>query len=244
MCVALAVIVIIAYMVYNDYQVQQEIDRKLLVSKQKEIISESDELLLSIAQIPMSSRIISMLHNRILSALQQILTVNPNSIGIQQRISDIKNQLSANKDNSSESPNFTPPSDADQCLRITKVARRLRKIIRIEFNRGRLSQQELLREDKRLELMIYKIQFNNLARNIEEAQRTNSPGTQRQLLSSGIASLRKLNSDDPWMKSLYDSFTQQLVSLNNAQESKHQADLNSQQEKDEIDALFMPKKKW
>ena len=39
LCIAAAMLLMIAYMVYNDYKIQQEIDQKALIAKKKEIIN-------------------------------------------------------------------------------------------------------------------------------------------------------------------------------------------------------------
>ena len=61
LCIAAAMLLMIAYMVYNDYKIQQEIDQKALIAKKKEIINETDELLLNVTQIPYSTKIIIVL---------------------------------------------------------------------------------------------------------------------------------------------------------------------------------------
>lgn len=244
MCVALAVILIIAYMLYNDYQVQKEIDKKVIISKQKTIINECDDLLLSVVQIPCTTKIVVLLQNRILGALQTIIAVNPQAITVKQRIDDIKKQISDNLSNPIADPSFSPPKDTDVSLKVMKVLRRLRKIIRIEFNRGRISQQDLIKEDKRLEIMIFKIQFSNLYRNIEEAKRNNQTNIVKQLVSGGLSSLKKLNIDDNWLKALEETLTKELEAINQLDQAKRKENNEHTEEDKEIDMLFMPKKKW
>ena len=122
--------------------------------------------------------------------------------------------------------------------------RRLRKIIRIEFNRGRISQQDLIKEDKRLEIMIFKIQFSNLYRNIEEAKRNNQINIVKQLVSGGLSSLKKLNIDDNWLKALEETLTKELEAINQLDQAKRKENNEATEEDKEIDMLFMPKKKW
>lgn len=245
MCIAFAVLMIIAYMVYNDYQVQQEIDKKLLISKQKEIINETDDILLNITQIPYSSKLVSILQSRVLYSLKQIQAATPNSIQIKQRIEGLTEQIKNNQANPSEPP-FSPPKDTNMALKMMKVLRRLRKIIRIEFNRGRVSQLDLVKEDKRLELMIFKIQFSNLLRNIDECGLTKQYGTMQQLIASGLNSLHKLNIQDAWLDSVAEHLNEQLDQINKEISAKHQQEANEEKSKDDadIDLLFQPKKKW
>lgn len=246
MCIAFAVLMIIAYMVFNDYQVQQEIDKKLLISKQKEIINETDDILLNVTQVPYSSQLVIILQTRILSALKQILTATPNAIQIKQRIEGITEQIKNSQATPPTEPSFTPPKDTAMALKMLKVLRRLRKIIRIEFNRGRMSQIDLVREDKRLEIMIFKIQFSNLLRNIDECELTKQFGTMQQLIASGLNSLHKLNIQDAWLESVQEHLTTKLDELNREISAKHlqEAQQERAKEEDDIDMLFQPKKKW
>ena len=176
LCIAAAMLLMIAYMVYNDYKIQQEIDQKALIAKKKEIINETDELLLNVTQIPYSTKIIIVLQERVLDALKQILAVTPNAVSIKQRIQGLTEQIRTLRSSANSEPTFVPPNDTNTSLRMMKVLRRLRKIIRIEFNRGRMSQADLITEDKRLELMIYKIQFCNLMSHINELSLKNNMG--------------------------------------------------------------------
>lgn len=248
MCIAFMVIIVIAYMVYNDYQVQQDIDKKLLVSKQKDIISEADDLLLNVTQIPYTQKIVSILQSRVMFALKQILIVTPNSFPIQQRIADLKNQITQSAANPIIEAQFSPPTDSELSMKMLRVLRRLRKILRIEFNRGRLSQADLLKEDKRLELMIFKIQFNNLLKNIEEAYRTNQLGTMKQLMIGGLNTLQKLNIEDGWLKAVQEKLSADLKAINEeaAQHNKQEMqEMASKEKDDDQDMIFGTKKnKW
>lgn len=248
LCIAAAVLLMIAYMVYNDYKIQQEIDQKALVAKKKKIINECDELLLNVTQIPYSTKIVIVLQERVLDALKQILAVSPNSVNIKQRIQGLTEQIRALRSSASVEPSFAPPNDTRTSLSMMKVLRRLRKIIRIEFNRGRMSQNDLVTEDKRLETMIYKIQFNNLMSHINELKLEKQYGTMRELIQGALTSISRMNTDDKWLLGLQEELENLLKDLSSAVASKQRKEMEHtkemQQEEDEINALFMPKKKW
>lgn len=248
LCIAAAMLLMIAYMVYNDYKIQQEIDQKALIAKKKEIINETDELLLNVTQIPYSTKIIIVLQERVLDALKQILAVTPNAVSIKQRIQGLTEQIRTLRSSANSEPTFVPPNDTNTSLRMMKVLRRLRKIIRIEFNRGRMSQADLITEDKRLELMIYKIQFCNLMSHIDELKFEKQYGTMRGLIQGALTSITRINTDDKWMLSLREELERMLEELNQTVSAKQHKEMEmvkeQQKEEDEIDALFMPKKKW
>ena len=242
--IILLVFVIIAYMLYSDYQVQQEMDKKLLISRQKNIIDETDDILMNVTQIPFSNRMIVILQNRILSSLQIIATVQ-NSIQVQQRINDMSSQIEITKTSPSRDTMFAPPSNADQSLKMIRTMRRLRQILRKEFNRGRISKNDFVDEDKGLELNIYKIQFSNLLNNIDEALTSNQNGTARDLIKGGLGSLNKLQFRDAWLEGVKNHLEENLARLNSEAEKRIEQEMANEKAKEsDIDILFMPKKKW
>ena len=92
--------------------------------------------------------------------------------------------------------------------------------------------------------MIFKIQFSNLYRNIEEAKRNNQINIVKQLVSGGLSSLKKLNIDDNWLKALEETLTKELEAINQLDQAKRKENNEATEEDKEIDMLFMPKKKW
>lgn len=242
--IILLVFVIIAYMLYSDYQVQQEMDKKLLISRQKNIIDETDDILMNVTQIPFSNRMIVILQNRILSSLQIIASVQ-NSIQVQQRINDMSSQIEITKTSPSRDTQFAPPANADQSLKMIRTMRRLRQILRKEFNRGRISKNDFVDEDKVLELNIYKIQFSNLLNNIDEALTNNQNGTARDLIKGGLGSLNRLQFRDAWLESIKNHLEENLARLNSEAEKRIEQEMANEKAKEsDIDILFMPKKKW
>ena len=242
--IILLVFVIIAYMLYSDYQVQQEMDKKLLISRQKNIIDETDDILMNVTQIPFSNRMIVILQNRILSSLQIIASVQ-NSIQVQQRINDMSCQIEITKTSPSRDTQFAPPANADQSLKMIRTMRRLRQILRKEFNRGRISKNDFVDEDKVLELNIYKIQFSNLLNNIDEALTNNQNGTARDLIKGGLGSLNRLQFRDAWLESVKNHLEENLARLNSEAEKRIEQEMANEKAKEsDIDILFMPKKKW
>ncbi len=244
--IVLAVVLMIAYMIYNDYKVQQDIDQKALIAKKKQIISEADELLLNVTQIPYSTKLIILLQERVLDALKQINAVTPNNMSIVQRINGLSEQIRNLRAQTPQEPNFTPPNDTNTSLKMLKTLRRIHKIIRIEFNRGRLSQADLISENKRLELMINKIQFNNLMSHVYELQTEKQYGTLKELCTGAIQSIKRMNTEDSWILSVNEELKKIVTDIDNQLSKKRNEENKKAQSDDEkeIDALFMPKKKW
>ena len=96
--------------------------------------------------------------------------------------------------------------------------------------------------------MIYKIQFCNLMSHINELKFEKQYGTMRGLIQGALTNLTRMNTDDKWMLSLREELEHMLEELNRTVASKQHKEMEmvkeQQKEEDEIDALFMPKKKW
>ncbi|MBP8040185.1 MAG: DNA repair protein, partial [Aeromonadaceae bacterium] len=61
---------VITYNIVQQYKQKQETDRRILMSRQKLIIDESDELLLNASRLPYTKNLVLLLQNRILDALR------------------------------------------------------------------------------------------------------------------------------------------------------------------------------
>ncbi|MGN1392529.1 MAG: hypothetical protein ACI4V7_00585 [Succinivibrionaceae bacterium] len=238
-------------MLYNDYQLQQEIDKKLIINRQKDIISEADELLLSVTQVPFSNKMISILQNRVMCALQQINIMTPGNISIIQRIENLKNQINQSNANSQPTPNFKPPLDITQSMKALRNLRKLRRILRLEFNKGRVSQNDLIQEDKLLEIMVFKVQFASLLRNIDETSKSGQITTARQLISGGLQTLKKLNIDDAWLNSVqeklaasYEDINEKILALRKSNEANSAESTRKKEVDEDADIIFGTKKKW
>ena len=68
---------VITYNIVQQYKQKQESDRRYTMSKQKQLIDESDELLLNANRLPYTKTLVLLLQNRILDALKAILQSNP-----------------------------------------------------------------------------------------------------------------------------------------------------------------------
>ncbi len=249
--VALFIILIIGFFGYTSYcniKQEQEIERRKKISHYKNIINEMDELLLNASHIPYSKNLVLMLQNRILFALNNILECNPNLSSIRTRIADINNQIeyvNANYKSGDDNP-FIPPKDDRQAISMLKIISKLRRVARSEHNRGKIDPKAFIQEDRRLEILMLKINIASLMSHTKDAVASRQWGTAKQLITKAQGVMRNITEKDAWLEAKEAEFADIDKSINKEISEINKKEMNTMEEKehDDLDELFMPKKKW
>lgn len=240
---------VIGYNIILQYKQKQQADQRIAISRQKVIISESEDLLLNSARLPYSKEIMVVLHKRIMHALEEIKKIDPEVKGLNERISASQNQLAQLQNRGIESPTQLRMPDSDtEALQMLKVIKRLRGVIRSEHARGRIATPIFVAEDRRLELMTLKVNIENTIKRAVESQAIRQWGTARQLLNKAISIVSNLSDRDEYleqrlayMHQMNDEMSDKLKKVQTKQKEEKAKELK---EKDELDMLFQPKKKW
>ncbi len=236
----------IAYNIFQQHKQKQEIDRRAIVARQKIIIEEAEDILLNVNQMPYSKTLILLLQTRILDALRTLQQATPNVGAIAQRIQDVENQLKYVRENYKGDENsFRLPDSDRQAIQMLQTAKKLRAIVRLEHNKGKIDPQSFAAEDRRLELMMLKVNIANLLQKAMEARLQNQIGTAKQLLTKGINALSVIRDKDAYLIASEEEMRATLRDINEQQEKVSQREREELQEKqDDLDVLFQPKRKW
>ncbi len=235
----------IAYNIFQQHKQKQEIDRRAIVARQKIIIEEAEDILLNVNRLPFSKTLILLLQRRILDALRALQQASPNISAIAQRIQDVENQLKYVRENykGDENPFRSPDSDR-QAIQMLQTAKKLRAIARLEHNKGKIDPQSFAAEDRRLELMMLKVNIANLLQKAMDARIQNQIGTAKQLLTKGINALSVIRDKDTYLIASEEEMRATLRDINEQQEILSQKEREELQEKqDDLDVLFQPKRK-
>ena len=130
----------IVYNLYSNYKNEKERERKRKIARYKEVITDTDELLLNANHLPYTKTLVLVLQNRILTALNGILECNPSLNSIRTRTADINKQIEYVQKNytTGEDNPFVNPSNDRQALQMLKSIKKLRRVLRIEHNRGKV----------------------------------------------------------------------------------------------------------
>lgn len=236
----------IAYNIFQQHKQKQEIDRRAIVARQKIIIEEAEDILLNVNRMPYSKTLILLLQTRILDALRTLQQATPNVGAIAQRIQDVENQLKYVRENYKGDENsFRLPDSDRQAIQMLQTAKKLRAIVRLEHNKGKIDPQSFAAEDRRLELMMLKVNIANLLQKAMEARLQNQIGTAKQLLTKGINALSVIRDKDAYLIASEEEMRATLRDINEQQEKVSQREREELQEKqDDLDVLFQPKRKW
>ena len=238
---------VITYNIVQQYKQKQETDRRILMSRQKLIIDEADELLLNASRLPYTKTLVLLLQNRILDALRAIAHINPSLNSVRQRIQDVTAQINYVQEHyqANEESAFRSPDSDRQALQMLQLVKKIRAVVRIEHNKGKIDPQAFVAEDRRLELLLLKVNIANLLQRAIEARVQRQYGSAKQMLSKGIATLAPIHDKDAWLIAREEEMRIALREMTEQLEQANQKSIDELNEKkDDLDVLFQPKRKW
>lgn len=238
---------VIAYNIMQQYKQRQEADRRILMTKQKLIIDESDELLLNASRLPYTKALVLLLQNRILDALRAISHANPALNSVRQRIQDVTAQINYVQEHyqANEESAFRAPDSDRQALQMLQLVKKIRAVMRVEQNKGKIDPQAFVAEDRRLELLLLKINIANLIQRALDARVQRQFGSAKQMLTKGITTLAAIHDKDAWLVTREEEMRMALREMAEQLEQANQKELDQLNEKkDDLDVLFQPKRKW
>ena len=255
MLVTIAVIIIvfatfmlIIYNMYSDYMARRDEDLRILYTRCRNIVSESEDLLINQNQLPYSKTIVLILRHRILNALRR-MKGDPNARGIEERIAEQQRIINDIQAHYKEDLAFRNPENDNVAVMQLRTIRRLRKIIQSELRAGTPVDVNLCqKEDRRLKLLVLKINISNLIQTVTEMRNMRQVGSCRVLITKGLEVIRRSGIKDNWLMDKSDTLTQMLHDLEKSVREKSQEEVEKVNEKSETDAeldeIFGDKKKW
>ncbi len=238
---------VIAYNVVQQYKQKAEADKRHAVARHKTVADETEEVLLNVNLVPFSKNMVLLLQHRILDAYRAIAQVMPNN-QIKQRIVDVQTQIKNVQENYSphDEGHFKTPESDRQAIQMLQLVKKMRAVLRVEHNKGKIDPQGFAQEERRLELMQLKINISNLIKRAMDAQIQGQFGTCRQLYIKGLSAIGNVGDKDPYLVAREEDMRQGLKALDEQQQQNSAQDLQNIKDKetDELDVLFQPKKKW
>ena len=250
MFIVLATFVMIIVNMVNDYTARRDQDLKTMSNHAKNIIADTEDLLLNQTQIPMSKILMLILHNRILRCLNKMASMKGKDLdGINERISNETKLINDIKHNYHDELAFRPPETDAIALGQLRVIRRLRAILRSELRVGAdISPSDIQKEDRRLYLLVLKVNISNLIQRTLELRKLKQIGSCRLLVQKGMEVIQKSNLKDDWLNEKADLLNQldQGLDQDKAQKQSEleKANRKRNEDKKEMDEIFGDKKKW
>lgn len=246
--IVLATFMLIIYNMYSDYMARREEDLRILYTRCRNVVSETEELLINQCQLPYSKTIVLILRNRILNALKR-MRGDHSAKGVDERIVEQQRLIDEIQSKYKEDLAFRNPETDAMAVAQMRTIRRLRKIIQSELRAGTPVDVNLCqKEDRRLKLLVLKINISNLIQTVTEMRRLKQVGSCRTLITKGLDVIRRSGIKDNWLMDKSEVLNQMLHDLEKSTRERNQEEVEKINEKSEtdveLDEIFGDKKKW
>ena len=248
--ILIVTLIVLAIMInaIQQHKEKVEAERRTEIAKQKSIVDETENVLMASSQIPVSPNLTLIMHKRILNALKIILELNPSAADIKQRVSSANERVSSIDSNPTAEvdENITLPDNDKQIILCIQSLKKLRALLRSEHSKGKVDTQSFMDEDKRLDRMQLRVNVDTLYRRADAAIKSQMMGSARQYLEKAITALTNFPVQDEYTKSKKAHLEQLLNQIQENLRSTNAEDTarRLEEEKDDLDVLFAPKKKW
>ncbi len=253
MIVSVIVILIVALVVIaiwvnamQQHKEKQEVERRQELTKHKKTIEETENVLMNSSNIPMSPGLINVLHKRIYDALKSMSELSPTSKEIKSRLNEATDRLKQPQQTDSQSEQLSLPDNEKQIIAVVQGIKKIRSLLRAEHSKGRVDSQVFLGEDKRLEKLQLKINIDSQVKRGKAARSANMLGSSRQYFEKAIITLNSVSYSDDYITNMRNEVTQQLEEITKELKATNKTDRKkkAEEEQDDLDVLFAPKKKW
>lgn len=247
--IALIIIVVIVNAI-QQHKAKLEKDKRTKVAKQKAILDENEELLLNLGNLPSSPILVNILNKRSVNALQAMVQIMPEAKVFKTRLQEFEARLKASSENvdtnNSSDENFTLPDNEAHLVSILQCIKKLRITLKSEQTKGEVDAQTYTKEDHRLDGMQLKINIESLLKRGSKAYSKEMFGSARQYFEKALTTLTEHPLQSEYTKKKREIVESQLEDITSALANTNakDAEKKAQDQTDELDLLFQPKKKW
>lgn len=243
-------LLVIAIMINAIQQHKEKIEseRRVEIAKQKTILDETEDVIMASANLPTSPKLMQILQKRVHGALKVMYELDPKATGLKQRLMDAEQRIKdINLDpNSAGEEGIQLPDSEKQIIVFIQCLKKQRALLRSEHSRGKVDTQTFSQEDKRLDKMQLRVNIDTLNKRASAAMNTGMMGSARQYFEKAVAALNAFPNQDDYTRGQLARFN---AKLNEIQEKLTRSNAEDrakreEEERDELDELFAPKKKW
>ncbi len=247
--VLLATFLLIIINMYSDYVSRREQDARLIANKANNIIAECEELLLNQSQVAFSKTLVLVLHYRIIRALRKRAIDPKRREEVKERIANEERMINEIKQSYKDSNAFKAPENDAMALTQLRTIRHLRGILKSEMKSGVPINPTLInKEDRRLYVLVLKVNLSNLIQKVFEMKRLKQTGTCKTLIEKGLSVIKQSGVKDNWIQEKEDLLANMLTGLNAEKKSSaakpKQDAAQGQDDESDLDEIFGDKKKW
>lgn len=248
--IALIIIVVIVSGI-QQHKAKLEKEKRAKAAKQKAILDETEELLLNLGNLPPNPTLVAILNKRSVNALKAMVEIMPENKVFKTRLQEFEVRLQANteaaKANSApQDETFVLPDNEAHLVSILQCIKKLRLTIKSEQQKGELEAQVFTQEDHRLDAMQLKINIESLIKRGMMAYNKEMFGSARQYFEKALQTLNEHPIQSEYINAKRQAVEDQLEQITAALQSTNakDAEKKTQEQTNELDLLFQPKKKW
>lgn len=244
--IALLIIAAIFINAFQQHRAKIEAEKRAEAAKQRAIIDETENVIMACSNMPVSGRLMLVLQNRVHSALK-VLNDLGGSADIKQRLNEAEQRSKAMEAmDGTQLSEFMLPDNDKLIIQYIQAVKKLRVLLRSEHSRGKVDTKTFVEEDKQLEKLQLKVNVETLIKRGRNALQSNMLGSARQYFEKAIAALENQNQPDEYAVSRLSTLKEWLHSIQDNLKNANAQDRarKKEQERDELDELFAPKKKW
>jgi hypothetical protein len=245
--IALIIIVVVVSAI-QQHKEKQDQEKRAKVSKQKAIIDETEELILSLANLPNNPFLIEILNKRSLNAARTMAKIMPEKKELGKRVQEMEARVSASKsDNTAAAdPHFTLPDNEQHLVGILQCIKKLRVTLKSEQAKGNLDAQTFTQEDLKLGAIQLKIGVESLQKRGNMAYQKEMLGSARQYFEKALQTISESPIQTDYCKAKREEIESTLEDITSSLKNTNAKDAakKAKDEEDDLDLLFQPKKKW
>ena len=245
--VSLLVIAIIVNAI-QQHKIHVDTEIRQAIAKQKSVIDYTENTLMGAQRIPVTQRLLFILHRRIFNALKSMQLIDPNIVDIRQRIKSCDEVLKEIKVDQAPPPEeaFQLPSNDKQVIQFIKGIKNMRSLLRSEHQKSQVDNKTFVFEDKLLEHMQLRANVETLMRRGEASLAAKQLGSARQSIEKAIGALSSQPNPDDYIIKRKAQLEEQLRNIQDSLRNANTEDVlkKKESERDEIDEIFGDKKKW
>lgn len=250
--VLIVVLLIVAIMInaLQQHKEKLESEKRVEVAKQKALLDETEDVILASANLPTSAQLLQIMHKRVHGALKVMYELDPKQPGLKQHLADAEQRLKDigvdRSDGASDADTLQLPDNDKQIIVFIQCLKKQRAILRSEHSRGKVDTHTFGKEDKRLDKMQLRVNIETLNKRASAAMNTGMMGSARQYLEKAVAAIQAFPNQDDYTRGQLKRFNHRLAEIQDSLTKANAADRakRAEQERDELDELFAPKKKW
>ncbi|AUJ69668.1 MULTISPECIES: hypothetical protein [Pseudoalteromonas] len=230
----------------QQHKEKQEAERRKELAKQKRVIEEAEDVIMNGSNIPMSEVMIRIIQRRVHDALAAMVELSPTSKELKSRLHESQERLNTQPEKAADSDSIALPDNDKQIIALVQGIKKLRQLLRSEHSKGKVDTQLFVNEDRRLERFQLKINVESQIKRGLSARTANMVGSARQYFEKAYATICAVSYNDDYVKekkAQLEGYLEEISSelrASNASAVKKKAE----QEQDDLDVLFAPKKKW